>query len=392
MNRRTLLGSLSASVLTTGFPCLIHADLLDDSSIDKFDKQIDQEFYKFDKELEARFKAMDRAINEAFAEMERVLEKRWGGAAKLPSRTSWVGYDQRNDERVIADYENGKVAVEKQETTDEKTLSKALNDALGMDSEALDKRDVVGQHVDKNARQAGKDAISGGGAARRNQKSELGKLVGDDAKPGHDIRTIRDPDGKTRKVGRAEVSMLPDHKRLSANLIAPVARKYAQRFEVDMALILSIMQNESSFNPRAQSPIPAFGLMQLVPSTGGTDAYRVVHNKKKAPSPDYLFHPDQNIELGCAYLQLLDSEYLKSVSDSESRKYCVISAYNTGAGNVSRAFTGNTNIASAAQQINRMRPGEVHDHLLANLPAEETKNYLRKVLRDEKRYLDYNAT
>jgi membrane-bound lytic murein transglycosylase C len=61
--------------------------------------------------------------------------------------------------------------------------------------------------------------------------------------------------------------------------------------------------------------------------------------------------------------------------------YCVIAAYNTGAGNVARAFNKDrsTSIGKASKVINQMTPQQVYDHLVVNLPYDETKNYLKKV-------------
>jgi membrane-bound lytic murein transglycosylase C len=83
--------------------------------------------------------------------------------------------------------------------------------------------------------------------------------------------------------------------------------------------------------------------------------------------------------MGCAYIHILYYRYLKSIENPESRTYCVIAAYNTGAGNVSRAFTGDRKISKAAPLINDMAPDQVYSHLVKNLPFDETKRYMEKV-------------
>jgi hypothetical protein len=81
--------------------------------------------------------------------------------------------------------------------------------------------------------------------------------------------------------------------------------------------------------------------MQLVPKSGGFDAYRYVYKREWVPTMSYLYVPHQNIELGTAYLRILMNQF-KNVVDPDCRRLCVIAGYNTGAGKVCRAFTGKT--------------------------------------------------
>ena len=69
-----------------------------------------------------------------------------------------------------------------------------------------------------------------------------------------------------------------------------------------------------------------------------------------------------------------------SVSDSHCRRLCVIASYNTGAGNVSRSFIGTTNLSKALAHINRYNYDELFNHLITNLPYEETRNYVQRVI------------
>ena len=79
-------------------------------------------------------------------------------------------------------------------------------------------------------------------------------------------------------------------------------KAYAKQYDVPVSVIMAIIETESSFNPRAVSPIPAFGLMQLVPKTAGLDAHLFVHGEKKIVSADYLFNEENNLQLGSAYV------------------------------------------------------------------------------------------
>jgi membrane-bound lytic murein transglycosylase C len=59
--------------------------------------------------------------------------------------------------------------------------------------------------------------------------------------------------------------------------------------------------------------------------------------------------------------------------------YCTIAAYNTGAGNVAKSFVGSYDTKAAAKIINTMKPQQVYEYLMENLPYRETKLYLQKV-------------
>ncbi len=139
------------------------------------------------------------------------------------------------------------------------------------------------------------------------------------------------------------------------------------------------MQTESSFNPKARSHIPAYGLMQLVPKSGARDAYNYVYKKDRMVKGKYLYVPANNIELGCAYISKIRYVYFKNVKDEKSAYYCTISAYNTGPGNVARAFIGKTKLDSAAKKVNSMNSEKVYRTLKKKLPYEETRHYLEKV-------------
>ena len=94
----------------------------------------------------------------------------------------------------------------------------------------------------------------------------------------------------------------------------------ANRRGLPPSLVYAIMETESHFNPRARSHIPAFGLMQLVPSSGGLDAYHYVYGEKLVLGPEYYFNPDQNVELGTAYLDLLLTRYLRAVENERAAR------------------------------------------------------------------------
>ena len=160
--------------------------------------------------------------------------------------------------------------------------------------------------------------------------------------------------------------------------------KQCKRFRLEPALIYGIIETESSFNPYAVSSAPAYGLMQIVPTTAGRDVYRLLNKRDGVPSKNLLFIPARNIEYGSAYLSILFNKYLAGVRNSKSKEYCVIAAYNTGSGNVLEAFDRNR--SKALTKINRLSSQQVYQHLVKNLSSSEARNYLQKVTRNKQKY------
>ena len=91
----------------------------------------------------------------------------------------------------------------------------------------------------------------------------------------------------------------------------------AKKFELDSDLLHAVIQQESRFDPRAESGVGAQGLMQLMP---------VLQEELGVDDP---FDPRQNIMAGAEYLKkLLDRHH----GDIE----LALAAYNAGPGNVSK--------------------------------------------------------
>lgn len=166
----------------------------------------------------------------------------------------------------------------------------------------------------------------------------------------------------------------------------PQAKSNATRFNLKANILLAIMHSESSFNPMARSHIPAFGLMQIVPRSAGIDSYKFLYKKRRLLSASYLYNTKNNIEIGSAYFHILYYKYLSSIKDPQSRLYCAIAGYNTGAGNIAWAFVRNNNVNKAAPIINKMSAQEVYDHLQKNLKYDEPKHYLKRVNERSIRY------
>ena len=135
------------------------------------------------------------------------------------------------------------------------------------------------------------------------------------------------------------------------------------------------------------SHAPAFGLMQVVPATAGQDVYRFLYHADGLPSREDLLNPEDNIRYGTAYLHLLQDRYLGEIKDPVSREYCVIAAYNAGAGAVLRTFDPDRD--RAPDRINRMPPLDVLAVLRTELPSDEGRRYLVKVMDAKRDFVNF---
>lgn len=187
-----------------------------------------------------------------------------------------------------------------------------------------------------------------------------------------------------RKGLQVSFPLVEKHKDIRAYKYASLVRKYSKKYEVTESLIYGVIKTESSFNPFAVSHAPAYGLMQIVPSTAGRDVFEKIKKRSGQPSPDYLYDPENNIDTGTAYLKILQEQYLVKISDHNSKRYSVISAYNGGAGNVMKTFSAERSRAIA--QINRLSSQQVYKTLTTKHPSGESRRYLYKVNEAQKEF------
>lgn len=191
--------------------------------------------------------------------------------------------------------------------------------------------------------------------------------------------TVESEDGVERVRFTTVFNLVPDHLKIRAHKYLPLVRANCKRFQLDVPLVMAVMQTESYFNPRAKSPAPAYGLMQLVPSSGGRDAYRYAYSEDRIVRPAYLYVPENNVELGCAYLAKLRDTEFRKVNQADKMRYCIVASYNTGPSNTSKAIVDTRDIEKAVTRINRMDAAELLELLVNNLPYAETREYLQKV-------------
>ena len=132
----------------------------------------------------------------------------------------------------------------------------------------------------------------------------------------------------------------------------------ALRQSLSPAMLFAVIRQESAFNRRARSPSDAFGLMQLIPNTA-----RAMAKKIRKPYRGYgdLYNGEKNIILGTAYLKSLLSRYNGSF-------ILAAAAYNAGG----------TPVRKWRAALDKKRPLG----FIENIPYEETRTYIKLVLRN----------
>jgi len=126
------------------------------------------------------------------------------------------------------------------------------------------------------------------------------------------------------------------------------------KHDFDPLVVLSLIRQESVFNPEARSRVGARGLMQLMPTT----ARRI----RRGVGDSQLTTPATNIEIGTRYFQTLHRRYRGNL-------VYILAAYNAGEARVER-WRG-TYLMSEDMLTN-----------IENIPFLETRNYVKLIFRN----------
>jgi soluble lytic murein transglycosylase len=139
-----------------------------------------------------------------------------------------------------------------------------------------------------------------------------------------------------------------------------VIRREAAKNNFDPMLAAGLMRQESTFQADALSPQNAIGLMQVIPKTGKLLAKQL----RVRFSPDKLFQPEYNIQLGMLYI----SGLVKLTGAPEF----ALAAFDAGEDRI------------AAWKAERSY--EEIPELVESIPFSETRDYVQIVLRNSEVY------
>ncbi|MGE5647021.1 MAG: transglycosylase SLT domain-containing protein [Acidobacteriota bacterium] len=133
--------------------------------------------------------------------------------------------------------------------------------------------------------------------------------------------------------------------------------RYSRLRGLDPYLVAGLIRQESEFNPQAVSPAQAYGLTQILPSTGRA----LLKMNRRRFHPSILFRPEVNLRIG--------TTYLRTMYDNHSGRWeLALAAYNAGG---SRVLNWQT-------WAEYREPAE----FIETIPFSETRNYVFSVLRN----------
>ncbi|HEX5070561.1 MAG TPA: transglycosylase SLT domain-containing protein [Vicinamibacterales bacterium] len=143
-------------------------------------------------------------------------------------------------------------------------------------------------------------------------------------------------------------------------VIFPVAhweliQEHAQQKDLDRFLLAALIAQESTFQADIRSSANAWGLMQILPSTGRMYAQRL---SIRPFSTSRLTDPETNVQIGTTLFAAL----LKRFGDEAP----ALAAYNAGESRVVKWLAA--------------RPGEDRDVFIDDIPFAETQNYVKRIL------------
>lgn len=394
-------------------------------------------FAEYSKNRQAIYKQFKADYLNRYEKYRAEIKEKWG-VAELSSKTEYVHYNEKNKSKVLTDFENDTIEVSLLDADNlsdnevDQRIRAAIIDSLDHQPETIASKQVEFDTTAAKAKEAATPAPTVLAHLEIDSEQSLDNILKKVAtvpvktqqqivvkrtqvrldKQVTNIENFLDNDDITAEQAKAPKALVVSLKKEQQAIKRDVdelitkniktykvslnrdrykkAEQYlqyvesnAEKWQLSKQFILAVMETESHFNPLAKSYIPAYGLMQIVPATAGADVNNRILGVKEKPSPEVLFSGRDNIKYGSAYIHILMTQYLKEIENPTSRLYCAIAAYNTGIGNVARAFNkGKKGRLKAMKVINTMTPDEVYD-VIKKRTHTETQRYLDKVLESK---------
>jgi len=360
--------------LTMSFTSIAQTN--DEAEFEAFLKKRQSEFNQFEQQQKQEFEAFVTAWRDAQNAYLKQVTTKWQDP-NLPSSKVWVKYSDD-----LKNSKNNEQAVEYAKEQVNELSQITVDKALAKDPVYIAANNTINNKSFTSTSKSLNSKIERNKPSTTTQPKKIAKQTVLSTEIVEEVLSAKVP-VITKQKDRVTISY-----KLPANTLSNQAKRYlpevqqqAKRYNIEPALLLAIIHTESSFNPLARSPIPAFGLMQIVPTSAGKDVSNFLQGKPLLLSPEYLFQADNNVEAGSTYMHILSNRYFKNVRNAQSRIYMSIAAYNTGPGNVAKTLSGSKSLNQASIAANAMSSENVYTLMVNKLPAQETRNYLQKVVK-----------
>jgi membrane-bound lytic murein transglycosylase C len=318
--------------------------------------------------MEGQWRQREQAIAARWQQMQREIEQKWDRARRSTEK-EWVDYSSSYEARGTVDFEQGVIAITVlvpigdagSSRTDPHAVIAAMQDAQRVFAQSGTTAFAVSPTADPAGVMTARAALPAAWAKITRQfqqmfsrETSMGRPVLANqivAKSGAPVspaaaqsfvesevlphavvedKPMQAQDGVARAQVTARVPLAPDHLQQRARLYRDDVGAHAKRHGLDPRLLFAIIHTESYFNPLAQTPAPAYGLMLLVPRGPARDAYNYLYKNDIVLDDAYLQDPAHNVELGAAYLHLLRRQLVPNMEEGDKKNYLVACAYTWG--------------------------------------------------------------
>jgi membrane-bound lytic murein transglycosylase C len=347
------------SLMSIGFFLVANVAFADDFANDDAFEKVQAESNAYEKKVTAEKVSEEARVKKEWTEFQTKVAKEWRDQL-IPEQKSFVEYSDDLSGRVRVDYETGEVMVDRLEASASAESKEKAKVAIAAQLKQVAERDKGSSLPTFEA-----------------SKENLSQIT--TSAP----VTEKGTDGIERKRYSYKFKMPADYLQKRMGAVLPWVKEWAGKHDMNPSLILAVIRQESAFNPKARSWIPAFGLMQIVPSSAGREVMRKLTGKDLTPDEGTLYEPRSNVMFGSTYLKILQGTFAKTKNEI-NRNYLVICAYNWGPGRILKAITQG--------KIHPNGDSQALFNELQQIIPKETQGYLTRVSGFFKQFADAEAS
>lgn len=331
------------------------------------------QFKTYQQQEKADYRAYTEKMEREWKEYLADIKKNFG-AIDHTSDKKWVNYSKTNKSKVALDNDKGVVTIEF--VSDEKGKAERIREA----------KELI-REMSQGINPFSSDPIL-------TENAPIDKINLEEAKP----RARSGKEGEN--VYSITIPLNEDRQENNEIQIAESVRDMTEKYKVSYDLAMAIIKTETNFNigagtrkgtldirnPELYENNP-WGLMQVVPARSGREGWKRAKGKDRVPTADELLAPRTNLEIGVAYLSVLQDNYFDGVKDEKTKEMVMISAYRDGPEKIYGFFSPKGKKGEAVEEINRLNSGEVADRLSGKKGgAKAADQYVSRVEKERGNY------